>query len=213
MYMQKRKSLVDRINQVVHQMTGIPEEQVFANIHLEFNKANGDEKAERLPADEVRMKRERIIVREESRDFPKTENCTALINLYEELIVIEDTEQEQKDEAYFKQSLLQYQMHLKSLLLAQGGYLTSLLSEKQCRTDDSLRFPESDAYSRKEYSTPRLLVRTEDQIALYNREVEKSRKELKNIAKRYSSDVLNRWEQEFLHELEEERRQIQMTLN
>lgn len=207
MYIQKRKTLEDRINQVVHKMTSDPENELVASIHLRSEE--GEEKE--LPADKIRNKRERIIRVLNHRKLSRTDAQKELIALYEQLIVLEDAEQLETDEARFKQLRLQYQLNLDSLLLKLGGYITNLLSQNEKRTSD--QFDYSDEFSPKRYFLARSVEHTEDRIALYNRGVEESRNELKVIARRYSSDVLNRWENEFLAALEEERRQLRMTLN
>jgi len=207
MYIQKRKTLEDRINQVVHKMTSNPEDELAATIHLR----SGKNEEEELPADKIRIKRETIISIIDRRKKPQTDSLKELIALYEQLIVLEDAEQLEKDEARFKQLRLQYQLNLDSLLLKQGGYITNLLSQNEKRTSD--QFDYSDKFSPKRYFLARSVEHTEDRIALYNRGVEESRNELKVIARRYSSDVLNRWENEFLAALEEERRQLRMTFN
>lgn len=207
MYIQKRKTLEDRINKVVHKMTSNPEDELAATIHLR----SGKDEEEELPADKIRNKRERIITILDRRKKPQTDSLKELIALYEQLIVLEDAEQLEKDEARFKQLRLQYQLNLDSLLLKQGGYITNLLSQNEKRTSD--QFDYSDEFSPERYFLARSVEYTEDRIALYNRGVEEGREELKVIAKRYSSEVLNRWENEFLQAIEAERRQLTMTIN
>lgn len=206
MYIQKRKTLEDRINQVVHKMTSIPEEQFAVKIHFE-------ESEEKLAAEKIRSKREGILEWEHDRSRPKTEIRNMLISLYEELFILEKDQQEKQDEARFKELLFQEKMHIGSLVNAHYSYNDSLVGEKDVRARRHSFPEESDMFLYKKYDKPQMLAHTERQIALYNQVVEKSRRELSYIAERYPSEVLQRWSQEFLHELEEERRQLQMTLN
>lgn len=204
MYIQKRKTLEDRINQLVHKMIQVPEDEYAARLHLRKEKGESEE----LPADKIRTKRMNVRMAAHH-NRPRTDSEFELIALYEQLIDLEVAEQEEKDKACYKRGRLKYNLNLESLLKTQDGYINALISEKE-NADSNDEF---DKLERIDYFTPELLRRTEDHIALYNRGVEESRDELKKIAKRYSSYVLQGWEQEFLHELEEERRQLRMTLN
>lgn len=206
MYIQKRKSLEDRINQVVHKMTSIPEEQFVAQIHFEEAEAE-------LAMENIRSKREDILETEHGRELPRTEIRSDLISLYEELFILEKDQQEKHDEARFKELLLQEKLHVGSLVNAHYSYTDSLVGEKTVHTRRHGVPEESDMFLYKKYYQPTMLDHTEKQITLYNRVVEKSRRELNYIAERYPSEVLQRWLQELLHELEAGRRQLTMKIN
>lgn len=206
MYIQKRKSLENRINQVIHKMTSIPEERFVVQIHFE------EEEAE-LAMENIRSKREDILETEHGRELPRTEIRSGLISLYEELFLLEKDQQEKHDEARFKELLFQEKMHVGSLVNAHYSYTDSLVGEKTGHTRRHGVPEESDMFLYKKYYQPTMLDHTEKQITLYNRVVEKSRIELNSIAERYPSEVLQRWLQELLHELEAERRQLTMKIN
>lgn len=208
MYIQKRKSLEDRINQVVHKMMSLPEEQFAVSIHFQ----NEDEE---LPMNIIRIKREEILDREaENPDIKAgTEIRGTLISLYEELFLLEKEQQEQQDEARFKHFLLRESLSSASLANIQQEYLHALTGEKTPRVNFTSFSEENELFKHNGYNHPQLLKHTEQQLAMYNRVVQESRTELKTIAMRYSSDTLQCWWQEFMHEQEEERRQLSMTLN
>lgn len=209
MYFQKRKTLEDRINQVIHQMMSLPEERVVVSIHL------GEDDSE-LPMENVRSKRGEILDAEAHGSLenkPRTEIRGTLISLYESLFLLEKEQQEKHDEARFKQLLYNESLNLDSLIKMQESFIDALVSEKEQHRYRSSHLEENEAFKHVFYDEPDKLEHTERQITLYNRVVETSRTELKAISKRYPSEILQRWKLEFDLQREEERRQLQMTLN
>lgn len=203
MYIRQRKSLTERISSVINQMQGNPDEHFVLGIH--FKEAEGE-----LPAEIIRFKREQVIEISEYQNKQTTDIRNTLISLYEELFLLEKSNQEEVDEATFKHLLFNLNMHTESLIKTKHSWVNSLVSEKSTEQDLSWSSKrKDDVFSKTTYLQPRLLTHTESELAMYNRVVEKCREQLKIIASRYPSKILQRWNSEF----EEGRRQLEMTIN